>query len=229
MAEYKWGSEPQFRTVAFFHRRIGELVQERLAASGRSWEEAVWDPSLELTTDDFARIEAEFLAQGTLFEASAGISVQEAPEKYQSSGAGDGEVDLSVDEQGRGLAGDGDNVFSVPADVTGVARFISSVERVMEMLVEGVPEGTVAIIDDSGGTLTAPILEGFTAVLCKGGSVRSHLGILTREYQIPCLMDVKVEGIREGDRIQVEYSSPAKSPYDESETNRARIWKLPQA
>lgn len=229
MTQYKWGSPPQFRTVAFFHRRIGEMVQQRLAESGKSWEEAVWDTDLELTQDDFAAVEADFLAQGSLFEPSAGISAQESPEKYQSlDDAGKG-AELRTDEHGRGLAGDGDNVFSTDEDVTGTARFISSVDRVMEMLVDGVPDETVAIIDDSGGTLTAPILEGFKAVLCKGGSVRSHLGILTREYQIPCLMDVKVSGIEEGDQVQVQYSSPAKSPYDEGDTNRARIWKLPSA
>lgn len=227
MTHYKWGTAPQFRTVAFFHRHIGEVVQKRLADSGKSWEEAVWDESLDLTKEDFAAVEAGFLAQGELFEPSAGISVHETPEKYQPLGGTGGDVHLQTDDQGRGLAGDGDNVFQTAQDVTGTARFISSVERVMEMLVEGVPENTVAIIDDSGGTLTAPILEEFAAVVCKGGSVRSHLGILTREYQIPCLMDAKIEGVEEGDQVQVGYSSPAKSPYDESDTNRARIWKLP--
>jgi signal transduction protein with GAF and PtsI domain len=95
------------------------------------------------------------------------------------------------------------------------------------MLVEGVPEETVAIIDDSGGTLTAPILEGFKAVVCKGGSVRSHLGILTREYQVPCLMNSEVAGLSHGDRVQVEYSAPATVPYQEEGNVRARVWKLP--
>lgn len=227
--QYKWAIAQNRRTVEFFHRRVSEVVQQRLADSGKSWEEAVLDPDLELTTDDFAAIEREFLDQGELFESSAGISVQESPEKYQPLGSMSSGAELTTDEQGRGLAGDGDNVFSTAEDVVGIARFISSVDRVMEMLVDGVPEGTVAIIDDSGGTLTAPILEDFKAVVCKGGSVRSHLGILTREYQIPCLMNVNVEGLQEGDRVQVEYSTRAKSPYDETDTNRARIWKLPES
>lgn len=227
MTQYKWAAEPQFRTVAFFHRRIREVVEQRLAESGKTWEETVFDTSLELTADDFAAIEAEFLATGARFEASAGISSRETPQKYQALGDGVESVELEVDDQGRGLAGHGDNVFCTPTDVIGTARFISSVETVMEMLVDGVPDNTVAIIDDSGGTLTAPILEGFAAVVCKGGSIRSHLGILTREYQIPCLMNVTISGLAEGDQVQVEYSSPAKSPYDENDTNVARIWKLP--
>lgn len=226
MQQHKWGTAPQSRTVAFFHRRVAELVDERLARSGKTWEEAVWDPELALTAADFAAVEQEFLSQGTPFEPSAGISVREAPEKYLPLGDAGAGVELEVDEQGRALAGHGDNVFSTPQDVVGTARFISDVETVMEMLVDGVPEGTVAIIDDSGGTLTAPILEEFTAVVCKGGSVRSHLGILTREYQIPCLMNATVAGISEGDQVQVEYSRPAKSPYEEDGAPQARIWKL---
>jgi signal transduction protein with GAF and PtsI domain len=125
------------------------------------------------------------------------------------------------------VVGGGDNVFKAN-DVTGVARFISDVDRVMDMLTDGVPPDTVAIIDDSGGTLTAPILEKFTAVVCKGGSVRSHLGILTRGYQIPCLMNAQVAGLAEGDRVQVEYSVPAKIPYSDEEEGQghARVWKL---
>lgn len=226
MEQYKWGTAPQSRTVAFFHRRVAELVQERVAASGKSWEEAVWDPSVELTKEDFEAVEREFLAQHSPFEPSAGISVREAPDKYLPLGDRGEGVELERDEQGRAVAGSGDNVFSTPEDVVGTARFISDVETVMEMLVDGVPAETVAIIDDSGGTLTAPILEEFMAVVCLGGSVRSHLGILTREYQIPCLMNATVQGISEGDQVQVEYSRPAKSPYEEDGAPQARIWKL---
>jgi hypothetical protein len=94
------------------------------------------------------------------------------------------------------------------------------------MLTEGVPDETVAIIDDSGGTLTAPILEGFTAVVCKGGTIRSHLGILTREYRIPCLMAAELGGISDGDRVEVEYTAKAVSPYDTEGNVRAHVWKL---
>ena len=97
------------------------------------------------------------------------------------------------------------------------------------MLTEGVPENTVAIIDDSGGTLTAPILGDFTAVVCMGGTVRSHLGILTREYNVPCLMNATIDGLRDGSRISVEYSRPAADAYADEEkaaAQRSRIFEL---
>ena len=89
-----------------------------------------------------------------------------------------------------------------PKNLIGIARYIRSSDRVLELLTNGVPDETVAIIDDSGGTLTAPILERFKGVICAGGTVRSHLGILTREYGIPCLMNAKISGIKEGDRVE---------------------------
>jgi len=121
----------------------------------------------------------------------------------------------------------GQNVFKAKADVTGTARFVGDVETVMALLTEGVPEGTIAVIDDSGGTLTAPILEDFAGVLCMGGTVRSHLGILTREYGVPCLMAAELDGLADGDAILVEYSKPATDAYAErDDAARARVIKV---
>jgi hypothetical protein len=225
----KWPRESATPTVEAYHTAIRKLVAERLQASGKSWEEAVQDESLELTREDFEQVEADLLASGYRFEMSATVSLKEAPDKYkpiagiQDSGA------QETDEQGRKIVGTGDNVFRAKADVEGTAVYVSDVEKVMELLTDGVPPETIAIIDDSGGTLTAPILGDFTAVVCMGGTVRSHLGILTREYGVPCLMNAQLDGLAHGDRITVEYSKPAADAYADAETataSRARIIKL---
>lgn len=223
----KWGGKAMTPTVEFFHPAVRKLVAERLASSGKSWEEAVVDPSLELTRDDFARIEADMLATGYRFEASAQASAVEEPDKYKPEAGIADTGSQPRDEQGRPIVGTGDNVFQARSDVTGTARLISSVDVVMDMLLNGVPEGTIAVIDDSGGTLTAPILEGFTGVICMGGTIRSHLGILTREYNIPCLMAAELDGLQEGDTVLVEYSKPAADAYAErDQSSRARIIKV---
>jgi hypothetical protein len=224
----KWERASATPTVEAFHSAIRAIVAERFAASGKPWEECVHDPAFELAREDFERVEADLLSTGYRFEMSAIISIQEDPEKYKpvsgpgATGAGE------TDEQGRAVLGKGDNVFRAKADITGVARFVSTVEKVMEMLTEGVPEDTIAVIDDSGGTLTAPILGDFTGVLCMGGTIRSHLGILTREYGVPCLMAVELDGLANGDEIVVEYSKPAANAYADAGTataQRARIIK----
>jgi hypothetical protein len=225
----KWARPSGTPIVEAYHTAIRKIVAERFAASGRTWEEAVHDKSLQLTRADFEQVEAELLATGYPFQMSAVVSLQEAPDKYAAPAERADSGAQETDEQGRPIVGTGHNVFKARADVEGVARFISDVERVMEMLTEGVPEDTIAVIDDSGGTLTAPILGDFRAVICMGGTVRSHLGILTREYSVPCLMAAELDGLSEGDRITVEYGKPAAHAYADAETakaQRARIIKL---
>jgi phosphohistidine swiveling domain-containing protein len=90
------------------------------------------------------------------------------------------------------------------------------------------PEATIAVIDDSGGTLTAPILEGFAGVICLGGTVRSHLGILAREYDVPTLMNCHVANLVDGDVVEIEVTAapPSADAYETGDTGHARIWKI---
>lgn len=223
----KWAKPSMTHTVEFFHNGLRQLVADKLAASGKEWAEVVDDPAYELTLEDFEQLDAQLLATGYRYEMSAQISLVETPEKYR---AVDGLADTGADErnaEGLRIIGNGANVFRAAGDVVGTAKVISSVETVMELLLGGVPEHTIAVIDDSGGTLTAPILEHFAGVLCMGGTVRSHLGILTREYNVPCLMDVQLDGLKDGDRIRVEYSKPPADVYAENDPNsRSLVLKL---
>jgi hypothetical protein len=225
----KWARASATPTVEAYHTAIRRLVAERFAASGKTWEEFVHDPEHALTRADFEQVEADLLATGYKFEISAIVSAVEEPDKYKPLESSGGESTGATDEQGRAVVGTGDNVFKAPGDVEGTAVFVSSVEKVMELLTGGVPAETIAVIDDSGGTLTAPVLGDFKAVLCMGGTVRSHLGILTREFNVPCLMNVALEGLADGDRISVEYSKPAADAYADADTAaaaRARVVKV---
>ena len=237
----KWGKQAQFHSVEFFNSRIRELFHERVRKSGKPWEEAVFSPEVAITREDIQKIEDDLMATGFRYQFSAQISIVESPEKYAITA---GKKEVSAEEEllavhpstvtaheefGRVVAGTGQNVLRQKQNTSGVIRFISTTERVMEMVLEGVPEDTIAVIDDSGGTLTAPIIEGFKGILCLGGTVRSHLGILAREYGIPCLMDCQVEGLHEGDRVEVEYTAapPATTAgAGVEESHRAHIWKM---
>ena len=223
-----WPRESQFPIVEHYHAAIRAIVAERFAASGKTWEEVVHDAASELNREDFEQVEADLLATGYRFDASAVVSLKEAPDKYKPLAVAVESGETHYDDEGRQIVGTGDNVFAT-SDVTGVARFISTVERVMEMLVEGVPERTIAVIDDSGGTLTAPILADFSGVICLGGTVRAHLGILSREHHVPCLMAAQIDGLREGDGILVEYSKRAADAYADAQAaaeQRARVLKV---
>jgi hypothetical protein len=223
-----WPKAAEFPTVEAFHPAARKLIEARFVADGRPWAEVVHDRSLQLSREDFEQIEADLLGTGHRFEASAMVSYAEEPDKYNPPAGIADSGEQQTDEQGRRIVGSGDNVFAA-ADVEGTARYVSTVDRVMEWLTGGVPADTIAVIDDSGGTLTAPILGDFKAVVCMGGTVRSHLGILTREYNVPCLMNATLDGLVDESRVVVQYSKQAADAYadaDTAESQRARIFEL---
>ena len=229
----KFGVEESTTSSKAFHHSIRALVRERFLASGLEWKDFVYgDSNCRLTQADFSQAETDLLATGHRFDVSAIISATEAPEKYKAVKKADepraeGQGDTAIID-GRMRVGQGDNVVTYPASVTGQALFVQTTDEVMTMVMEGVPPDSIAIIDDSGGTLTAPILEHFKAVICLGGTVRSHLGILCREYGIPCLMNAKVGGVSNGDQLEVNFAASAKSAHDYQHgvEKFAEIWKL---
>jgi phosphohistidine swiveling domain-containing protein len=236
----KYGGQGASAVVDAYHGAIKELVRRRLDEVGGDWSSFVFDKSYELiSAKDFAAVEKKLLATGHRFDWSAMISVRERPDVYKAA-AGVGEdlknfsfehpeaVVAPKDPDGREQRGVGDNVVKRSTNLIGIARYIRSSDRVLELLAHGVPDDTVAIIDDSGGTLTAPILEKFKGVICAGGTVRSHLGILTREYGIPCLMNAKISGIKEGDRVEIESTAASKTTeaYQTGVEMTARVWRL---
>ncbi len=234
-------AEPNTSVVVdAYHAAIHDLIRRKLDDVGGDWASFVFDKSYDLVTAaEFAAIEKRLLATGHRFDWSAMISVRERPEAYKpATGLGEDIKTFSfehpdavvapADENGREQRGIGDNVVKLSTNLVGIARYIRSSDRVLDLLTSGVPADTVAVIDDSGGTLTAPILEQFKGVICAGGTVRSHLGILTREYGIPCLMNAKISGIREGDRVEIESTAAAKTAeaYQTGVEMTARIWRL---
>jgi len=218
---------------------VQEKLRTRFAQSAQDWD-SFRKSDAALTQADLSEVESRLLSTGYRFDWSASISVDERPDIYKPRG-NEGQVDESFshpdapqgdpDAEGRALAGIGDNVVRHESNIQGVARFIRTNERVLDYLTNGVPPGIIAVIDDSGGTLTAPIIEQFTGVICAGGTVRSHLGILTREYGIPCLMNAKIAGIADGDTVVIEASAAAKTTedYQQGVERVARVWRLQRA
>ncbi|MGE0487114.1 MAG: PEP-utilizing enzyme [Gammaproteobacteria bacterium] len=235
----KFGDEAASPLVEAFHGAVKDLVRRRLAESGAAWSDFVFGDAIDgLTAADFAAIDARILELGHRYAWSALVSVRERPEAYQpAAGLAEdlatfsfehpGAITAPVDAEGWEQRGVGDNVVPYETDLVGTARYVRSSDQVLKYLTEGVPPGTIAIIDDSGGTLTAPILEQFKGVLCAGGTTRSHLGILTREYNIPCFMNAKLSGIREGDTVMMETTAKARTAeaYQLGIEMTARVWR----
>ncbi len=212
-----------------FNSMVRTLAADRFAATGARWKDVVFEREFELfSRADADTIEKEVLDSGYRFDFSATVSLESEPEKYRRP---ERETPGFAEEQstdGRRQVGVGDNVISKAQTVVGPVALISTIEQVMGYLTDGVPAGTIAVIDDSGGTLTAPIIEGFAGVICLGGTVRSHLGILAREYDVPTLMNCKIDELQDGDLVELEVTAapPASDAYETGDIGHARIWLI---
>lgn len=236
----KYGYQCDFPISEAYNAAVRDIVRKRYNESGLEWRDFVFKAEYDLITQaDMQAIEDRLLEYGYRFEPSAMSSPRERPEAYKDSGlfAEDFSFEhpaaptATVDGDGRELRGVGDNVVTHSTRLVGVARYVRTIDKVLECLSNGVAAETVAIVDDSGGTLTAPILEQFHGVICAGGTTRSHLAILTREYNIPCLMNARLSGVKDGDRLEIEVTARAKSAedYDAGRDVSARVWRLRQS
>jgi signal transduction protein with GAF and PtsI domain len=82
--------------------------------------------------------------------------------------------------------GEGTKVFDA-ASVRGHFRAIESPDDVLALMDTGA-DGVVALVRDAGATFLAPIYHELTAVICTSGTPRSHIGIVSREVQVACVM-----------------------------------------
>ena len=120
----------------------------RSAAIGRALSST--SRTILIGAKEFAAIEKKLLAAGHRFDWSAMISVRERPDAYKAAtGVGEDLKDFSFehpeatvlppDKEGREQRGVGDNVVKYPKNLVGIARYIRSSERVLELLGKGVP------------------------------------------------------------------------------------------
>lgn len=67
--------------------------------------------------------------------------------------------------------------------------------------------GLVLLIDEPGATFLSPLLlAGPRAVICTAGTPKSHLGIVTREFDIPCVMGVALSAPpADGTRVEITF------------------------
>jgi signal transduction protein with GAF and PtsI domain len=101
--------------------------------------------------------------------------------------------------------GSGTRVFEAAA-VRGEWRRLSSPDDVL-VLMDTSAEGVVACVADAGATFLAPIFDELTAIVCLSGTPMSHIGIVSREYQVPCVMAaVLTDAPVDGDQVEVDCS-----------------------
>lgn len=80
----------------------------------------------------------------------------------------------------------GSKVFDA-SPVRGAWHALEGPDDVLKLM-DTTASGVVALVRDAGATFLAPIYHELTAVVCTSGTPRSHIGIVSREFQIPCVM-----------------------------------------
>jgi hypothetical protein len=102
-------------------------------------------------------------------------------------------LDTEFEAVGTGLT-----VFTDDAPVQGPVRWLDSPQAVMQFVAGDDVQDTIVLVRGGTTTFLTPALNaGVKGVLTLQGAPESHLGILTREYGIPCVMGVSFEkGVR---------------------------------
>ncbi|MEZ5145102.1 MAG: PEP-utilizing enzyme [Acidimicrobiales bacterium] len=105
--------------------------------------------------------------------------------------------------------GMGTKVFDAPA-VRGRWHPLSGPDDVLDLMDTGA-EGVVVCVRDAGATFLSPIFHELAGVVCTAGTPRSHIGIVSREFQVPCVMGLSFTGAEpaHGDEVELDCSGDA--------------------
>ncbi|MGW4127781.1 PEP-utilizing enzyme [Amycolatopsis japonica] len=101
--------------------------------------------------------------------------------------------------------GTGVNLFTA-GKVRGTARWFNDTTDVLSIDDDDL-EHTVAFVNKGGMTFLSPILPDLRAVVCSAGSRESHLAILSRESDVPCVLVAELTGtVSDGDSVVLDLS-----------------------
>jgi phosphoenolpyruvate synthase/pyruvate phosphate dikinase len=96
------------------------------------------------------------------------------------------------------LIGSGIKAFTSQRGATGTIRFLDSPDEVLDFI-DG-PHVETTVVISRGGTTTfmsPALMAGVAGLITLQGAPESHLGILSREFGIPCVMTTQFdEGVQ---------------------------------
>ena len=84
---------------------------------------------------------------------------------------------------------EGYNSFETKKTPTGVVRYLPDPKSVLSLIQSGKLKEHILLVQGGTTTFLAPALSmGAIGVITMSGAPESHLGILSREFQTPCVM-----------------------------------------
>ncbi len=105
--------------------------------------------------------------------------------------------------------GRGEKVFD-HAPVRGTLRVMADAQDVLALMDDfddGGATDVIVLVRDAGATFLAPLYHDLTGVICTAGTLRSHIGIVTREFQVPCAMGCELDPVpQDGTEVELDCS-----------------------
>ncbi len=86
--------------------------------------------------------------------------------------------------------GEGEPVSGNGAE--GILRKVETLEDVLRLMEEDLSE-TIVFTPSASVTAITPLLPRIRGLICSSGGVTSHLAIVAREFDLPCLMGSRLE------------------------------------
>jgi phosphoenolpyruvate synthase/pyruvate phosphate dikinase len=91
------------------------------------------------------------------------------------------------------VVAEGFNAFETPNRPSGVVKYLPDPASVMALIRSGKLKEHILLVRGGTTTFLAPALSmGSTAIITMSGAPESHLGILSREFQTPCVMTAEL-------------------------------------
>lgn len=122
------------------------------------------------------------------------------------------------------VIGTGINVYEQDTPTEGKTRWLDSPAAVMELVMSGEIGSTIGISRGGTTTFMAPALaSGIAGLITLQGAPESHLGILSREFGIPCVMSVSFTEGMQTDRGETIPPDGTTIRLDVSDASRGRV------
>ncbi|MFR9805174.1 PEP-utilizing enzyme [Pseudonocardia sp. RS010] len=103
---------------------------------------------------------------------------------------------------------EGYNVFDTSKSPSGTVKYLSSPADVITLIQSGKLSEHILLVQGGTTTFLAPALSmGAIGVITMSGAPESHLGILSREFQTPCVMTAHLTS--SGSRYVVGNTDPS--------------------
>ncbi|MCW2584091.1 MAG: hypothetical protein JWQ53_2881 [Klenkia sp.] len=90
---------------------------------------------------------------------------------------------------------EGYNVFDTKKSPSGTVKYLNAPADVINLIQSGELKNSILLVQGGTTTFLAPALSmGAIGVITMSGAPESHLGILSREFQTPCVMTAHLTG-----------------------------------